>query len=166
MEIQQKEKILNIINRRRELPKKYDGEAEQGMVVDDKTPLKKATRSRLERQRDFLKAFVDNMGLRYKSCEAAGIRFKTLKEWEKDAKFKTEFDEVQQRVNERVEGSLLSKFRTNSPVPEIFYLRSRDPRYSQRVTLEGNENAPITITHDEKTIQAVTRAITESMKGE
>ena len=165
METLQKEKILSILNKRQVIEEETEKTA-QVEIVKEKDIVKKVTRSRWERQNDFLKAFVVNMGLRYKSCNMAGIRYATLKEWEKDPKFKIKFDEVQQQVNEQAEASLLSKFRTNSPVPEIFYLRSRDPRYSQRVTLEGNENAPITITHDEKTIKAVTKAITEMMKGE
>lgn len=117
-------------------------------------------------QKDFIDAFVVNVGLIYKSCEQAGIRWSTYRGWLKQDKFKLKFEEAQQRVNEIVEQSLLSKFKTNSPVPEIFYLKSRDARYKQIAVLEGNDEKPIVITHDTKTLEKISQKIMEAMKAE
>lgn len=60
----------------------------------------------------------------------------------------------------------MAKFKTNSPVPEIFYLKSRDKRYAQTVQLEGNEDKPIVVTHDTNTLEKISRMIVEQMKKE
>lgn len=113
-----------------------------------------------QRQEDFLTAFVNNYGLRYKSCRAVGIRYSTFQRWLKSPDFKAKFDTAQQRVNEIMEDSLIRKaLNTNSSVPEIFYLKSRDPRYSQRVTLEGEEDKPIQVTYNKDTLDTITKAI-------
>lgn len=112
------------------------------------------------RQLDFLQAFFNNNGLILRTCDQLRIKYSTYKKWMKDPKFKEKFDIAQQRVNEIMEDSLIQKaLNTNSPVPEIFYLKSRDSRYSQRVTLEGEEDRPIQVTYDKDTLSNITKAI-------
>ena len=118
------------------------------------------------KQIDFVKVFIENGGLIHKSCVGANIRYSTYKTWMKDPKFKAKFEEAQQIVNEQVEQSLIDKFRGRSPVPEIFYLRSRDKRYSQVVALEGNEEKPIVVTHDVKTLEKISKTIIDALKKE
>ena len=118
------------------------------------------------KQIDFIKALVKNGGLIYKSCVEANIRYSTYRTWMKDPKFKAKFEEAQQIVNEQVEQSLINKFRGRSPVPEIFYLRSRDKRYSQVVTMEGNDDKPIVVTHDVKTLEKISKTIIDALKKE
>ena len=92
---------------------------------------------------------------------------KTIKRWCKQPDFKEKFDLAQQQVNERMEDSLIGKaFNTNSPVPEIFYLKSRDPRYAQRVTMEGDIDKPIIITHNEETLKVINKAIIDTLNKE
>lgn len=132
---------------------------------------KNKTRTGLElttdqKKSDFLEAFVQNTGLKFKTCAQIGIRYSTLRKWLKDPNFKQRLDETQEQVNEIVEQSLISKFDTQSPVPEIFYLRSRDPRYSQRVDIQGNEDKPIVITHNEDTLKLISKGIMEALNRE
>lgn len=118
-------------------------------------------------KRDFLQALVFTKGLVYKACEMAHIRFSTYRGWLKsDPTFKEKLAVAQERVNEAVEASLISKFNSNSPNAEMFYLRSRDPKYRQVAVLEGNEEKPIVITHDEKTLEKISKKIMEAMKAE
>ncbi|KKR00126.1 MAG: hypothetical protein UT24_C0016G0015 [Candidatus Woesebacteria bacterium GW2011_GWB1_39_12] len=84
----------------------------------------------------------------------------------KDPKFKLKFEEAQQIVNEQVEESLIQKFKSKSPIPEIFYLKSRDARYKQIAVLEGNEDKPIVITHDTKTLEKISKTIIDALKKE
>lgn len=119
------------------------------------------------KQRDFLAEVVQNNGLIYKSCSNSGIRYSTYKAWLKDEHFKLKLEEAQQQVNEQVEGSLISKFNGRSPIPEMFYLKSRDKRYNQtNVVLEGNDEKPIVITHDSKTLEKISKSIVEAIKNE
>jgi hypothetical protein len=86
----------------------------------------------------------------------------TLTRWRKDPSFKANLDIAQQKVNEMMEDSLIQKaITTKSPVPEIFYLRSRDARYSQQVSLQGDTDKPIIITHSPETLKVVIKAITD-----
>ena len=126
-----------------------------------------ALRNTKTKQRDFLGEVVKNNGLIYKSCSNSGIRYSTYRTWLKDDHFKTKLEEAQQQVNEQVEQSLISKFNGRSPIPEMFYLKSRDKRYNQtNVILEGNEDKPIIITHDSKTLEKIGRSIIEAIKNE
>lgn len=156
-------------------PKKQadDKSAISGEVVNGKLDAKPTisipsyNRNTEAKQVDFIEAYVGNLGLIHKSCELAGVRFGTYRGWIKnDEKFKAKFEEAQQIVNEKVEESLMAKFKTNSPVPEIFYLKSRDKRYAQTVQLEGNEDKPIVVTHDTNTLEKISRMIVEQMKKE
>ena len=73
----------------------------------------------------------------------------------------------QQKVNEIMENSLIQKaLTTNSPVPEIFYLKSRDPRYSQRVTLEGDDDKPIQITYNKDILNTISKSISNILSKE
>lgn len=127
------------------------------------TPYMKGT---VAKQIDFLRELVANGGLIHKSCVGANIRYSTYRTWIKDPKFKLKLEEAQQVVNEQVEQSLINKFKSSSPVPEIFYLKSRDERYKQVAVLEGNEDKPIVVTHDKKTLESISKTIIDAMKKE
>jgi len=119
------------------------------------------------RQADFLQLFYNNNGLILKSCEQLHIKYGTYQNWLKDPKFKARFDMYQQKVNEIMENSLIQKaLTTNSPVPEIFYLKSRDPRYSQRVTLEGDDDKPIQITYNKDILNTISKSISNILSKE
>jgi len=135
-------------------------EIKDGKVI---TPYMKGT---VAKQIDFVRAFIEKGGLIYKSCKEANIRYSTYRTWMKDPKFKLKFEEAQQIVNEQVEESLIQKFKSKSPIPEIFYLKSRDARYKQIAVLEGNEDKPIVITHDTKTLEKISKTIIDALKKE
>ena len=119
------------------------------------------------RQADFLNLFFQNNGLILRTCTQLNLGYHTLEKWRKDPKFKDRFDIAQQRVNEIMEDSLIQKaLNTNSAVPEIFYLKSRDPRYKQAVVLEGEEDRPITVTYNKDTLNVVSKAITSMLEKE
>lgn len=117
-------------------------------------------------QKDFLDFLIANKGLIHKSCIDNRIRYSTYRTWLKNPKFRLRFEEAQQVVNEQVEQSLINKFKGNSPVPEIFYLKSRDNRYKPIAILEGSEDKPIVVTHDSKTLEKVAKTIIDALKKE
>jgi len=119
-------------------------------------------------QNDFLQAYVYTKGLAHKACEMAHIRYTTYKGWITNNKweFLKRFEEAKEKVNEAVEASLIRKMDTNSPNAEMFYLKSRNPRYKQVAVLEGSDEKPIVIKHDEKTLEKVAKKIMESLKAE
>ena len=137
-------------------------------LLTDKTETKPVfpNRNTVTKQKDFLTSFVNNTGLIHRSCNNAGIRYSTYRAWTKEPRFKLKLEEAQQQVNERVEQSLMDKFKGNSPVPEIFFLKSRDERYKQIAVLEGSDEKPIVITHDTKTLERISRKIIEDIKRE
>ena len=119
------------------------------------------------RQADFLTLFVQNNGLILRTCTQLNLGYHTLEKWRKDPKFKDRFEIAQQRVNEMMEDSLIQKaMTTNSAVPEIFYLKSRDPRYKQAVTFEGEEDKPIQVTYTKDTLNTITKAIVSMLEKE
>ena len=135
----------------------------------EKTPIIEypENRNTKTKQRDFLLEVIKNKGLIYKSCNSSNIRYSTYRTWLKDDYFKGKLEEAQQVVNEQVEQSLISKFKGRSPIPEMFYLKSRDKRYNQTsVVLEGNDEKPIVITHDAKTLGKIGKSIVEAIKNE
>ncbi len=119
------------------------------------------------RQADFIQQFHNTNGLIIKACDLMHLKYSTYKNWLKDPKFKSKMEDAQQKVNEMMEDSLIQKaMTTNSPVPEIFYLKSRDSRYSQRVSLEGEEDKPIVMTYSSDTLKTINKAITEMLEKE
>jgi len=124
-------------------------------------------RNKETKQRDFYQALVFTKGLIHKSCDMAHIRYATYIHWLKsDKRFQEKLEETHQMVNEAVEASLIRKMDMASPNAEMFYLKSRDPRYKAVAVLEGNEDKPIVITHDEKTLEKIGKKIMESLKNE
>ncbi len=131
-------------------------------------PGRKATKFQTHyRQADFLTLFVQNNGLVLKTCNQLKLGYHTLKKWSKEPKFKEKYEIAQQRVNEIMEDSLIRKaMETNSAVPEIFYLKSRDPRYKPSVALEGDEDKPIQVTYNTETLKVISKAITGMLEKE
>ena len=91
-----------------------------------------------EKKKLFLEAYEDSKGMTTTSCERAGFSRVTLEKWRKeDPEFDASINGIKAKVQEYVEGQLMTLIRNNVPSAIYFWLKCKGGfRETQKLEVE------------------------------
>lgn len=107
-----------------------------------KMPLKKTSANTIKiRKKAMIAALTKSLGIVSAACQQVGVSRWTHYDWmQKDAKYKTEVENISENAVDFAEGKLLAKINSGDTIATIFYLKTKGKArgYVEKQEIDNN----------------------------